>query len=94
MKVSGASHMVGFDVPDVAHDLILRFMGVDFSTLVSGSSPKIHSSLGEVNKPESGESKSSATPQSTAAAPVSTGLTEQDKARWEGKPECLAISIL
>ncbi|EJU06202.1 alpha/beta-hydrolase [Dacryopinax primogenitus] len=50
VKLSGASHMVGFDVPNVAHDMMLRFMGVDFHSL-SGGSASIPSSVGGVSKP-------------------------------------------
>ncbi|KZO97969.1 alpha/beta-hydrolase [Calocera viscosa TUFC12733] len=50
VKIAQASHMVGFDVPIVAHDMILRFMGVDFHAL-SGGSASIPSSVGGVSKP-------------------------------------------
>jgi len=43
--------MVGFDLPVVAHDMMLRFMGVDFHAL-SGGSASIPSSVGGVSKPE------------------------------------------
>ncbi|KZT62946.1 alpha/beta-hydrolase [Calocera cornea HHB12733] len=50
VKIAQASHMVGFDVPNVAHDMILRFMGVDFHSL-SGGSAGIPSSVGDSVKP-------------------------------------------
>ncbi|KAG8824426.1 Cell death protease [Serendipita sp. 399] len=50
VKVFQASHMVGFDVPHVAHDMMLRFMNVDFSKLNSGTAGRIDSSLGDDEK--------------------------------------------
>ncbi|KAG1735006.1 alpha beta-hydrolase [Suillus lakei] len=35
-KIFNASHMVPYDVPDIAHDMILRFMGMNFSAIVDG----------------------------------------------------------
>lgn len=32
-QVSASSHMVGFDLPHVTNDMILRFMDVDFAML-------------------------------------------------------------
>ncbi|EIN10934.1 alpha/beta-hydrolase [Punctularia strigosozonata HHB-11173 SS5] len=49
VKVFDASHMVGYDVPHVAHDMILRFMGIDFSKITDGSA-KIPSAVGEDKK--------------------------------------------
>ncbi|KAG8218963.1 hypothetical protein J3R82DRAFT_4703 [Butyriboletus roseoflavus] len=50
VQVFNASHMVPYDVPDVAHDMILRFMGVDFSVILEGSA-RIPSSVGDDVKP-------------------------------------------
>ncbi|KDQ08864.1 hypothetical protein BOTBODRAFT_179499 [Botryobasidium botryosum FD-172 SS1] len=50
VKVFGASHMVPYDVPHVSHDMMLRFMGVDFSALAGGTA-HIPSSVGEDVKP-------------------------------------------
>ncbi|KAJ6610366.1 alpha/beta-hydrolase [Mycena sp. CBHHK59/15] len=50
-KIFNASHMAPFDLPHVSHDMILRFMGVDFSALVGGSA-KIPSSIGTSTKPQ------------------------------------------
>lgn len=44
---------VGFDVPLVAHDMMLRFMGVDFS-LVPGWEAGAASSVGGVLRPQIG----------------------------------------
>ncbi|KAH7887403.1 alpha beta-hydrolase [Phlebopus sp. FC_14] len=49
-KIFNASHMVPYDVPDVAHDMILRFVGMNFSAIVDGSA-RIPSSVGEDAKP-------------------------------------------
>lgn len=47
--------MVGFDLPHVAHDMILRFMGVDFSVIAHNggmdSTAHLPSSLGGDVKP-------------------------------------------
>ena len=42
--------MVGFDVPHITHDMILRFMGVNFSMILDGSA-RIPSSVGDDSKP-------------------------------------------
>lgn len=73
--------MVGFDVPMVAHDMILRFMGVDLSLATSGLPARLPGSVGEdvrlgVLTP--------ATPSADSSMPTSTTTAEQDKARWEG----------
>ncbi|KAL7416128.1 Alpha/Beta hydrolase protein [Mrakia frigida] len=49
VKVSSSSHMVAYDVPQVAHDMILRFMDVDFSLLVDGT-PGWESRIGTKEK--------------------------------------------
>jgi len=71
--------MVGFDVPIVAHDMMLRWMGVDLSldgTL--GLPARIPSVVGD-------NLRGGLTSNGTLAAdtPVSTLVPEQDKARWE-----------
>ncbi|KAK7033536.1 Cell death protease [Paramarasmius palmivorus] len=77
-KIFNASHMAPFDLPHVAHDMILRFMGVDFSSIVGGSA-KIPSSLGSEAKPLFLEDSMA------SQSPVPTGKTpQQDKAMWEG----------
>jgi hypothetical protein len=77
-KIFNASHMAPFDVPHVTHDMILRFMGVDFSAIVGGSA-KIPSSLGTVAKPVFvGEIDAKPTSVMPAKTP------QQDKAMWEG----------
>ncbi|KAJ7887601.1 Alpha/Beta hydrolase protein [Mycena olivaceomarginata] len=35
-KIFNASHMAPFDVPHISHDMILRFMGVNFSAIFEG----------------------------------------------------------
>ncbi|KAK7696265.1 hypothetical protein QCA50_000918 [Cerrena zonata] len=79
VKIFNASHMAGFDVPHISHDMILRFMGVNFSAITEGSA-RIHSSLGDEAKPVpilEAEKKPS-------NVPVPVGKTpEQDKAMWE-----------
>jgi carboxypeptidase D len=78
-QIFNASHMVPFDVPHVAHDMILRFMGVNFSAIVDGSA-KIPSSIGTDIKPMFlGGNKATAT-----TVPVSGKTPQQDKAMWEG----------
>ena len=55
-QVYKASHMVGFDLPHVAHDMILRFIGVDFSVINSHktSTGAIPSRVGDDVKPIDG----------------------------------------
>ena len=79
MQIFNASHMAPYDVPHVTHDMMLRFMGVDFKAIVEGSA-KIPSSVGSTSKPIFvGQEEAKQTP---AVAPAKT--PEQDKAMWEG----------
>ncbi|TFK72001.1 alpha/beta-hydrolase [Pluteus cervinus] len=75
-KLFNASHMAGYDLPHVTHDMILRFMGFNFSAIVEGSA-KIPSSIGGDTKPVfvGGDAAPTNTP------PAKT--PEQDKAMWE-----------
>ena len=73
--------MAPFDVPHVTHDMILRFMGVNFSAIVDGSA-RIPSSIGTKTKPVF---IATSTGKSTNL-PVSGKTPEQDKAMWEGEP--------
>ncbi|KAF9061074.1 alpha/beta-hydrolase [Rhodocollybia butyracea] len=76
-KIFNASHMAPFDVPHITHDMILRFMGVDFTNIVEGSA-KIPSSVGSELKPLYVPAVSA------PATPLPTGKTpQQDKAMWE-----------
>jgi len=71
--------MAPFDVPHVTHDMMLRFMGVDFTSL-NGGSAKIPSSIGTESKPifvEEHNAKPSTLP--------SAKTPQQDKAMWEGQ---------
>ncbi|OBZ70493.1 Pheromone-processing carboxypeptidase KEX1 [Grifola frondosa] len=77
VKIFNASHMVGYDVPDVTHDMMLRFMGVNFSAITDGSA-RIPSSVGDDTKPL--PALLDDIPTNT---PVSTKTPEQDKAMWE-----------
>ena len=82
VKVFNSSHMVPYDLPDIAHDMILRFMGVNFSAITEGSA-RIPSKVGDDEKPVpvllDGEKSDDST------IPVPIGKTpEQDKAMWEG----------
>ncbi|KAH7926806.1 alpha beta-hydrolase [Leucogyrophana mollusca] len=76
-KIFNASHMAPYDVPDVAHDMILRFMGMNFSAIVDGSA-RIPSSVGDDVKPvflDTGD---------LPLSPVPPGKTpEQTKAQWD-----------
>jgi len=70
--------MAPFDLPHVTHDMILRFMGVNFTSILEGSA-RIPSNVGADSKPVYQETSSE------PAAPVPTGKTpQQDKAMWEG----------
>ncbi|EKD02059.1 hypothetical protein A1Q2_03611 [Trichosporon asahii var. asahii CBS 8904] len=50
VKVNGASHMVGFDVPAVTNDMIMRFMGVDIKEL-GGPTGEVDSKVGDDERP-------------------------------------------
>lgn len=71
--------MAPWDAPHITHDMILRFMGVNFSAILDGTA-KIPSSIGNIKKPMHIEQVEA---QPTPALPP--GKTpEQDKAMWEG----------
>jgi carboxypeptidase D len=73
--------MVPYDFPNVAHDMILRFMGVNFSSITDGSA-RIPSSVGDDVKPVFVPEDRKPIP-----PPAGGGKTpEQDKAMWEGSP--------
>ncbi|RDB19792.1 Pheromone-processing carboxypeptidase KEX1 [Hypsizygus marmoreus] len=77
-KIFNASHMAPFDVPHVTHDMILRFMGFNFSAIFEGSA-RIPSSLGTVKKPIFvGQAEAKPT-----KVPIPGKTPEQDKAMWE-----------
>ena len=78
VQIFDASHMVGFDKPHVAHDMLLRFMGVNFTAITDGSA-RIPSAVGDDSKPVPAILDDVPT-----ATPVSTKTPEQDKAMWEG----------
>ncbi|KAF9450159.1 pheromone-processing carboxypeptidase KEX1 [Macrolepiota fuliginosa MF-IS2] len=78
VKIFNASHMAPYDVPHVAHDMMLRFMNVNFSAIIDGSA-KIPSSIGTQAKPVLVEEQD-AKP-TTGVPPAKT--PEQDKAMWE-----------
>lgn len=78
-QIFNASHMAPYDAPHVAHDMMLRFMNVNFSSVIDGSA-RIPSSIGSQAKPvlvEEVEAKPS-----TVTQPAKT--PEQNKAMWEG----------
>ncbi|KAI0375946.1 alpha/beta-hydrolase [Pilatotrama ljubarskyi] len=77
VKIFNASHMVGYDVPHVTHDMMLRFMGVNFSAIVDGSA-RIPSAVGDDAKPL--PALLDDVPTST---PAPSKSPEQDKAMWE-----------
>jgi hypothetical protein len=92
--------MVGFDVPHVAHDLILRFMGVDFSKIVQGggaeSTAHIPSTLGNDVKPTVSDAVSIDPGSGSQAGPGAGGglskgdtskgtLGDDNKALWQSK---------
>ncbi|KAI0660702.1 alpha/beta-hydrolase [Cubamyces menziesii] len=77
VKIFNASHMVGFDVPHVSHDMILRFMGVNFSAIMDGSA-RIPSAVGDDAKPL--PALLDDVPTNT---PAPSKNPEQDKAMWE-----------
>jgi carboxypeptidase D len=89
-QMFNASHMAPYDNPHVAHDMILRFMGLNFSAVADGSA-RIPSSVGDDVKPIliPGDHKPNAPLAGTGKTPV------QDKAMWEGNSSSLpAVGIL
>jgi carboxypeptidase D len=79
VQLFNASHMAPYDVPTAAHDMILRFMGMNFSAIMDGSA-KIPSRIGDTDtKPIFQEgTEHPATNVPTSKTP------EQNKAKWEG----------
>jgi carboxypeptidase D len=75
--------MVGFDVPQVSHDMILRFMGVDFNALAGGTA-HIPSTLGDDVKP----TFDVPTKEGDVVVPPAD-TPKDDKALWEGRPHRL-----
>lgn len=71
--------MAGYDQLNATHDMMLRFMGMNFSAITDGTA-RIPSSVGDDEKPSFIESK----PASAAPMPSTTKTPEQDKAMWEG----------
>ncbi|KAI0337935.1 alpha/beta-hydrolase [Trametopsis cervina] len=79
VKIFNASHMAGFDVPNVTHDMILRFMGVNFSAIASPEgSARLPSALGDNAKP-----LPVALDAAPTAPPSSGKPPQQEKAMWE-----------
>ncbi|KAI0254801.1 carboxypeptidase KEX1 [Lactifluus subvellereus] len=78
VKIFNASHMAGYDQLHATHDMILRFMGMNFSAITDGTA-RIPSSVGNDIKPAFVESK----PASATPTPPTTKTPEQDKAMWE-----------
>lgn len=83
--------MAGFDMPMVVHDMILRFMGVDLGAAATGGQhAQLSSSVGEdvregIVLPPSGTE--------TAAPATSTGVSDEDAARWEGMARIIWIDF-
>ncbi|KAF8528838.1 KEX1 protein [Hysterangium stoloniferum] len=82
VKIFNASHMVPYDVPHVAHDMILRFMGVDFSAITGGSA-QIASNVGLDFKPSFKPVVDENKPETGTIIPGIVKTPEQDKAMWE-----------
>ncbi|KAI6152409.1 alpha beta-hydrolase [Pisolithus tinctorius] len=73
-KIFNASHMAPYDVPDVTHDMILRFVDMNFSAIVDGSA-RIPSSVGDESKPLFLED--------TFPSSIPVKSPEEIKAQWE-----------
>jgi len=72
--------MAPFDIPHVTHDMMLRFMGVNFTGLIDGTA-KIPSAIGTDAKPVFAEDH-----EAKPGAPASVKTPQQNKAMWEGLP--------
>ncbi|GJJ07331.1 hypothetical protein Clacol_001532 [Clathrus columnatus] len=82
VKIFNASHMAPYDVPHVTHDMMLRFMGVDFSLITEGSA-RIPSNVGLDFKPSFKPIVDENMPQTGTTVPGIVKSPEQDKAMWE-----------
>jgi len=78
VKIFNASHMAGYDQLHATHDMILRFMGMNFSAITDGTA-RIPSNVGDDTKPAFTESE----PASAILPRPSAKTPEQDKAMWE-----------
>jgi carboxypeptidase D len=78
LQIFNASHMVPYDVPDIAHDMILRFMGMNFSAIIDGSA-RIPSAVGDDTKPIFMDSDDV-----PLSSPLPGKTPEQTKAQWDG----------
>jgi carboxypeptidase D len=78
--------MAPWDVPHVAHDMILRFMGVNFSAILDGTA-RIPSSIGNIKKPMHIEQVEA----EPTIAPLPGKTPEQDKAMWEGMSKSIYL---
>ncbi|KAJ3576241.1 hypothetical protein NP233_g575 [Leucocoprinus birnbaumii] len=78
VKIFNASHMAPWDSPHVSHDMMLRFMNVNFAAVIDGSA-KIPSSIGSQSKPVL-VAQEDAKP--TPVTPPAKS-PEQNKAMWE-----------
>jgi len=68
--------MAPYDIPTAAHDMILRFMGMNFSAITAGTAMIPSSIDGEAKPvPQKGTEQPTTSPAETP---------EQDKAKWEG----------
>jgi carboxypeptidase D len=77
--------MVPYDLPQVSHDMMLRFMGLDITQLASGSA-NVPSKVGNDTKPALHPAKPDATATSTnTAAGGGATSAEQNKAMWDGR---------
>ncbi|KAL0070176.1 Cell death protease [Marasmius tenuissimus] len=86
-KIFNASHMAPFDSPHVTHDMMLRFMGVDFSSIFEGSA-RIPSNVGSESKPQY-------LPDALASmTAIPTKTPEQDKAMWEAYYNAGAVGVV
>ncbi|KAH7912950.1 Alpha/Beta hydrolase protein [Hygrophoropsis aurantiaca] len=87
-KLFNASHMAPYDVPDVAHDMILRFMGMNFSAIVEGSA-RIPSSVGDDVKPVLLDGGN------LPLSPIPPGKTpEQTKAQWDAYYNAGSVTLI
>lgn len=79
-QLFNASHMAPFDIPHITHDMMLRFMGVNFSYVLDGTG-RIPSAVGTDVKPLFLEEHDASAGSGTPAAKT----PQQNKAMWEGR---------
>lgn len=92
VKVYNSSHMVPYDVPHAAHDMMLRFMGVDFNAIASGS-VSIPSNVGNSTKPVV-KPNTGIVLNGDSTDDAATKTPEDEKAKWDAYYNTGSIAVI